>query len=177
MIAQEVVKSAFVPARSERVAVLRDGLVAGALGAATVALWFLLLDVIQLRPLHTPTVLGTLLMAGPEAARVATPSAAPIAFYTVFHVAVFASLGLGLSWLTTLFERQPMVGFVMLMLTLFLQVGFFVVDAAVDTMLSGQLGAWKIVLANLFSAVVMVTYVWRHHPGIGASLARVWDRD
>src|SRR5437667_12090490 len=39
----------------------QEGLIAGLVGAATVALWFLIIDSIQGRPLYTPTVLGTAL--------------------------------------------------------------------------------------------------------------------
>ncbi|PYN49534.1 MAG: hypothetical protein DMD95_00925 [Candidatus Rokuibacteriota bacterium] len=39
----------------------QEGLIAGLVGAATVALWFLVIDSIQGRPLYTPTVLGTAL--------------------------------------------------------------------------------------------------------------------
>ena len=38
-----------------------EGLITGILGAATVALWFFLVDAIKGRPLYTPTVLGTVL--------------------------------------------------------------------------------------------------------------------
>ena len=41
-----------------------EGIVAGLLGAATIAIWFLILDMIQGRPLYTPTVLGTALFRG-----------------------------------------------------------------------------------------------------------------
>ena len=39
----------------------QEGLVAGIIGALTVALWFLVVDVLHGRPLYTPTVLGTAL--------------------------------------------------------------------------------------------------------------------
>src|SRR5207248_1564223 len=39
----------------------QEGLIAGLVGAATVAVWFLIIDSIQGRPLYTPTVLGAAL--------------------------------------------------------------------------------------------------------------------
>ena len=42
----------------------KEGFVAGLIGAATIAVWFLILDMIQGRPLYTPTVLGTALFRG-----------------------------------------------------------------------------------------------------------------
>ena len=39
----------------------QEGMIAGLVGAAIVALWFLILDAFNGRPLYTPTVLGTAL--------------------------------------------------------------------------------------------------------------------
>ena len=41
--------------------VYMEGITAGLIGAATTAIWFLLLDALNGQPLHTPTVLGTAL--------------------------------------------------------------------------------------------------------------------
>ena len=41
---------------------LREGILAGLIGATSVAIWFLVIDVIGGRPLHTPSVLGEALM-------------------------------------------------------------------------------------------------------------------
>src|SRR5262245_14707851 len=42
----------------------QDGIVAGVIGAAAIALWFLIVDTFNGRPLYTPTVLGTALFKG-----------------------------------------------------------------------------------------------------------------
>jgi len=42
----------------------QEGIVAGLIGAATVAIWFFIADAINGRPLYTPTVLGTALFRG-----------------------------------------------------------------------------------------------------------------
>jgi hypothetical protein len=49
---------------SELSGVYGEGIVAGLLGAATIAVWFLIVDTINGQPLHTPTVLGTTLFRG-----------------------------------------------------------------------------------------------------------------
>ena len=41
--------------------VYREGIVAGILGAATIALWFLILDIFSGRPFYTPSLLGSAL--------------------------------------------------------------------------------------------------------------------
>src|SRR2546428_12726625 len=49
------------PASRDVTRLYQEGLIAGLIGAATVALWFLIIDSIQGRPLYTPTVLGAAL--------------------------------------------------------------------------------------------------------------------
>jgi hypothetical protein len=43
---------------------LREGILAGAIGAVVVAGWFLVTDVLQGRPLSTPSVLGQVVLYG-----------------------------------------------------------------------------------------------------------------
>ncbi|HLA80228.1 MAG TPA: hypothetical protein VJP78_01175, partial [Thermoleophilia bacterium] len=73
-----------------------EGIVAGVIGAATIAIWFLILDTINGRPLYTPAVLGTALFRRGEG--LASPEILSISFemvlmYTWVHVLVFAFLG------------------------------------------------------------------------------------
>src|SRR5437016_13978444 len=42
--------------------VYREGIVAGVIGAAVMALWLFVLDIFSARPLYTPSVLGTALL-------------------------------------------------------------------------------------------------------------------
>src|SRR5688572_18995870 len=78
--------------RSQPHSIPREGLIAGAIGATSVAVWFLILDTIQGRPFHTPTVLGGALFSilGPP---MTESNLFLVAGYTVFHYAVFGALG------------------------------------------------------------------------------------
>ena len=54
-----------IPAEmSEERPVLRDGVIAGLIGAAAVALWFLVFDIARGRPLLTPALLGGAVFQG-----------------------------------------------------------------------------------------------------------------
>ena len=79
-----------------------DGIVAGTIGAATIALWFLILDTIKGRPLYTPSVLGTVLFK--PGAPLPAPGSMPVSFelvlvYTWVHWMVFCVIGGGASLL------------------------------------------------------------------------------
>src|SRR5713101_4650386 len=59
--------AALPQARASKVLKLsQEGMMAGTWGAATISLWFLLLDVLAGHPLYTPHVLGTALFQGGE---------------------------------------------------------------------------------------------------------------
>src|SRR6266704_1178186 len=62
--------------------VLREGVVAGLIGAVVVALWFFAIDAVQGEPLRTPKLLGTALL------RQSAPTAAVLS-YTVVHGLAF----------------------------------------------------------------------------------------
>ena len=49
---------------SEALKLYQEGMIAGTCGAATITIWFLLLDVLAGHPLYTPHVLGTALFKG-----------------------------------------------------------------------------------------------------------------
>src|SRR5437879_8435009 len=66
--------------------ILREGFIAGLIGAGAVALWFLVVDIIAGRPFFTPAMLGSAVFFGET-----DPSKAVIAFsrvvpYTMIHV-------------------------------------------------------------------------------------------
>ena len=156
--------------------ILLDGLFAGAIGALTVALWFLLLDLAGGRPLFTPALLGTVLLHGGNAAAQGVVVAPlEVAAYTAFHFLVFLAVGVGFSWLMTMFERFPIVGFVLLVVFVCLQVGFFVLDVALGAQLMGQLRPWSVIAANVLAAASMSLYLWKRHPRIAEGLRHIWD--
>ena len=166
------------PGRTNTSDILLDGLFTGAIGALTVALWFLLLDLVAGRPLFTPALLGTVLLhGGAAAAQGVTVAPLEVAAYTAFHLLVFLAAGTAFSWLMTLFERFPIVGFVLLVLFVCLQLGFFVLDVALGAQLLGQLRAWPVVAANLLAAGSMSLYLWKRHPRIAEGLRHVWDAE
>jgi hypothetical protein len=157
--------------------ILLDGLFTGMIGALAVAAWFFLLDLMGGRPLYTPALLGSVLLHGSSAAaQSVTVAPLEVAAYTAFHFVVFVVVGLGLSYLMTLFERVPMVGFVLLVLFLCLQVGFFALDVALGAQLMGKLRVWTVVVANVLAAGTMGLYLWKRHPRIKESLSHIWDQ-
>jgi asparagine N-glycosylation enzyme membrane subunit Stt3 len=143
---------------------LRDGVVAGLLGAASVAAWFFLLDVLAGRPFFTPAVLGAafLQLFGGEFGGRGLPF--HVAFYTVFHMAVFIALGVAASSATNAMERKPsgINGF--LVLFAILEIAYLAgVGIAAASELFGAYAWWQFGIANLIAALLMGRYIWHAH--------------
>ena len=144
-----------------------EGIAAGAIGAATIAVWFLLLDTLAGRPLYTPTVLGTALFRGGEG--LATPETLPIStdvalMFTWVHFLVFALIGGGAALLLGLAEKDPNYGFGILLLFVVFEFGFLV-GAMIFTADVVHALAWPAILVgNLLAAAAMAGYFWRRHP-------------
>ena len=158
--------------------ILLDGLFTGMIGALAVALWFLVLDVASGRPLYTPALLGSVLLdAGHAVPNSVLIAPLPIAAYTAFHFVAFLVVGVALAYAMTLFERFPIMFFVLLVLFLCLQVGFFCLDAALGAQLMGKLQPWTVVVANVLAAAGMALYQWKRHPGAIRGIDRLWQDD
>lgn len=143
---------------------LRDGVVAGLLGATSVAVWFLLLDVLAGRPFFTPAVLGARLfqlLGGEFGGR---GLAVHVAAYTIFHVAAFVALGVVAAEASNAMEREPSVVNGFLVLFFVLELGYLAaVRMAAESELFGVYAWWQFGIANLLAASLMGGYLWRAH--------------
>ena len=146
--------------------VATDGIVAGVIGAATVALWFLVLDTLAGRPFFTPTVLGTALFrrgAGLEAPQTLPVSLEMVGMFTWVHALVFVTLGGVASYLLAAVEKRPSLGFGLLLLFVVFQAGFTVAAMVFAAPVLTTIGWIAILTANLLAASAMAVYLgWRH---------------
>ena len=153
---------------SRTTALYQEGLVAGLVGAATIALWFLILDSLSGRPLYTPTVLGTALFrrGGTTPLSEILPNLEMVLMFTWVHGLVFVAIGGIVARLLALAERQPSVGFGILMLFVFFEFRFIVAAMFFAEPILHAL-AWPAVLvANILAAAAMGGYFWLRHPNL-----------
>ncbi len=147
----------------------QEGIVAGLIGAATIAVWFLILDTVRGRPFYTPSLLGATLFG--RRAGVTSFENAPISFevvlvYTWVHVLVFCVLGGIASILLTLAERRPNLGFGILLLFVVFEFGFVFLTMLFAQPLLHALTWPAILVGNLLAAGAMAVYFWRRHPNL-----------
>lgn len=143
---------------------VREGLIAGFLGATGVAVWFLIVDIIAGQPFFTPRVLGegVRLIVAPD---VRVADGVIVALYTLFHYAMFFLAGIVAVAVVHASARQPALLAGMVILFVAFEVAFygFVLMLQMGTPLDAI--AWyQVGAANLVAAALMGTYLWRRHP-------------
>ena len=173
MTAQSGVTTAVPPVPgSDTARLFQEGIVAGVLGAATVAVWFFILDTIQGRPFYTPTVLGTALFsrgAGLTPLENVPPSLEMVLMFTWVHGLVFAAMGGIVSRLLGMVERNPSVGFGILLLFVVFEFGFTVAAMLFAAPILKVLTWPAVLVANLLAAAVMSGYFRLRHPRLRVS--------
>jgi hypothetical protein len=151
--------------------VLGEGAVAGLLGAAAVALWFLVIDFIHGGPLQTPNVLGTAFLR-------ADPGAPAILLYSAVHVAAFVVFGVVASVLIAGAERDPMFVFALVILFTAFEVLFLGALAIGARWVLEELPAWQILVGNVLAASVMLAYFFTGHRSLARRMGEAWaDED
>jgi hypothetical protein len=140
------------------------------LGAVLVAVWFLIVDTLGGRPLHTPNVLGRVFFRG-QVGPGAGIAPGAVAGFTVIHVLFFALLGMGLTYLVHLASGN-------LALRMGLWIGLlvsFLLFTGLLYMLSilggERFPLWTVIGGSLVGVISMGWLLWRRHPRLATNEA------
>ena len=149
--------------------VVREGIVAGVIGASIVALLFLVIDIIAGHAFYTPETLGRAVLSvlGPP---FDDSTFVVVAVYTVFHFASFIIVGMIAVAIVHAGEREPTVLAGALILFVATEIGFYGFTALLAESPLGGLAWYQIGLANLLAAIGMGLYLWRRHPALSSRL-------
>ena len=144
--------------------VVREGTIAGILGAVVDAVWLFALDVAAGRPLHTPNALGRVFFAGDVNPGVREISPEAVLGFTFVHLITFLVAGIGLTAIVHLVSRNP--AFRMgLWIGLVVAFGYFAGLAfMLATSTGGRVPFWSVAGGNLLALGAMAWYLWRRHP-------------
>ena len=156
--------------------IVENGVLAGMLGASTVAVWFLVLDLLTRGvPFYTPSLLGSILFAHAAPEEVTGLNGAAVFAYTGLHGILFLCAGIGLAWMFEQFDRNPQVGLVLLLLFATFEAILWGVGVSMIPALAGAVGAWAIIVANVASAAAMFVFLLRRHPRALEHLRQAWE--
>ena len=149
---------------------LQEGFVAGVIGAAAVAIWFLIVDTVDGHPFYTPALLGSAVFWGlrdPSTVQITYPA---IIGYTMIHVVAFWLVGTVAALLAALVDRVPATLFLVVVFFLVFEVGFYIVLFLAFRPLMGALAFTNVAAGNALAAAGMGYYLWRAHPHIREAL-------
>lgn len=161
---------------TRREKMLAQGVIAGAIGYATVVLYFGLLSLATGHSIfYTPALLGhTLLGTLHDPAHVSIDPA-PILVYNGLHLVVFLIIGIAASWLVFEVERRPQLWYLLLFLVLFVFFHLLGVVLAFVAPAAATLPMWTALGVSLAAVLTMGGYLWLSHPRLGGKIAEVGD--
>ncbi len=154
----------------------RDGIVAGLLGAAGVAVWFFAVDMIAGHPFFTPALLGRAVLGvlGRDIASHGTLFF--VLGYTVLHVVAFTVVGCIGSSLLMASRSVPQVAVGVAFFFAVFEVGFYFLAVFLSERdILGALAWYQIGAANLVASGLVGGYLLRRHPEFGGNLSHALD--
>jgi hypothetical protein len=142
----------------------RHGLVAGLLGAAVLAAWFLVLDLLDGRPLATPTFLAQALLSGGaagESVQTVVPSLGQTFVFTVVHALVFVAIGMAVAEFLRIFDLVHSKAFTVVLLFGAICLAFAAFGVIFAAVGPDRISVQHAFLANLLAALAMAGYLAR----------------
>jgi len=159
-----------------RAKVFRDGVVAGLLGAAGVAVWFLVVDVIAGHPLYTPEFLGRAMFGVLGRGIESHDATYFVGAYTLFHVTAFVIVGVVASMLITASRKAPQFTAGMALFFAVFEVGFYFLSLMLSSAdIMGSLAWYQILAANLLASALTGGYLLKRHPEFVGNLNHALD--
>jgi hypothetical protein len=156
------------------IGVAREGVAAGLVGAAVVALWFMGYDLASGNSFHTPAMLGAMVFQNANVTASIHATAPLVLGYTILHFFAFVMFGLALAILLAASEWEPFMALGALLLLAVFEVFFVGFVSVIDQTALEILGWWKIVAGNILALVAMTTYFIRSHRGLGSRVVERW---
>jgi hypothetical protein len=159
-----------------RTRIIIDGAVAGIIGGAVVAIWFLIFDATRGHPLQTPALLAATILHGlrqPELHRGVLQLAAE---YSAIHFGAFIVVGIAGGLLLEAAETEPALLFSLLIFFGAFEVFFIAVVLFLGPAAMAALTWWGIIVGNLLATVAMLAYFLGRHPTLAKNLFGAWIR-
>jgi hypothetical protein len=139
---------------------LPEGAEVGLVGGVAVVAVFFVRDFAAGHWLHTPSVLGTLLFRGPEAARTVVSAPGIAAAYNLVHFALWMAFGVAAVEVAKRVEKDSRVRFVPWIFLAVLMASYGLLDLWVRESGLGRTHLWSGGLVA--AAVVTLMLIWRH---------------
>jgi len=156
---------------------VREGVIAGVIGASAIAIWFFFVDLIAGHVFFTPATLGRGLLSVFGPVPVGQSVAMLVLVYTAFHFAAFVLLGLIAAMIANVANREPSILLGLVVLFAATEVGFYAfVGLLQQATPLGSLAWYNVMIGNVLAAAAMGVYLLRAHPLLRDQFAHALDR-
>ncbi len=145
--------------------IIQEGILVGLIGAGSVGVWFLLIDIIAGRPFYTPAILGSAVFFGLRDPATVTIGIQPVLAYTAAHIVAFVVVGVVVAAIVAEARKTPHVLWLLVEFFVVFEFGFLAVVGLFFTPLLAELAWINVAIGNLIAAGGMGYYVWRAHRG------------
>jgi hypothetical protein len=158
---------------AERHNSVREGILAGIIGATAIVVWFAIIDILGAHPFHTPDILGAGLLSV-----LGKPPMMPdtlffrVFIYTVFHYVAFAIVGIIIAKIVHQSARTPAILAGFLIAFVAFELGAIGLTTLFTESSLGGMAWYQIFLANLLAAALMFWFMWRRHPDLRGDIDR-----
>lgn len=151
---------------------LGEGVRTGLVGAAAVAVWFLIRDLAVTQAGWTPSILGQVILLGERTPDTSRVLLAPALAYTAVHLLAFAAFGIVFTRLVILAENQRIFRTALVMLFVTFEVFFAGLLEIGFEATRGLFPLWTVLAANGVAALCMGLYEFRKHPAVARAFLR-----
>lgn len=155
---------------------VREGIIAGLLGATLIAVWFLIYDAARGQPFRTPALLGAATFQGVSDPSAVGVTAHLVVQYSVLHGVVFALIGIIIASLIWSAQSQPGRLLTLFIVLVCFEVFFLAVVVTLARPVLGDVEWWAILLGNAIAAAGMLAYFFVGHRALGRVLLGPWIR-
>jgi hypothetical protein len=161
--------------RQSKARIIADGVVAGLIGGAVIALWFMVFDAARGHPLETPALLAAALQHGAREPIALTSTAwLLVGEYAIAHFVAFAIIGTIGALLIDASERHSELFGILLVFTVAFEVFFIALIMLLGPAAAAALPWWKIIIGNLMATGAMLAYFFVRQPVLAENLLGPW---
>jgi hypothetical protein len=158
---------------AERHNSVREGILAGIIGATAIVVWFAVIDIVSGQPFHTPDILGAgLISILGKPPMMPDTTGIHVLIYSVFHYVAFALVGILIAVVVHQSSRTPAVLAGALVAFVAFQLGAIGITTLFTETRLGGMAWYQIFLANLLATALMFWFMWRRHPQLRGDLDR-----
>lgn len=144
---------------------IKEGVLAGVIGATAIAVWFFFVDAVAGEALFTPRTLGYAMLSIFGPVPETSSGLLFILFYTIIHYSAFIVVGLVAALIVQVANEEPsiLMGFVVLFVAI--EVAFYALVGLLQQATPlGSLAWYNVMVGNLLAAATMGVFLLRAHP-------------